>query len=60
MNDNLKSLVEWYIECKETLQKVENFYGIYLPNVRYNTPAYDELQTNYDNAYKQLKIKIKE
>ena len=50
-----EDIIDWYIECKQTLYKVETFYGTYIPTVGYNTPAYFEIVENYNEAYRQLK-----
>jgi len=56
--DEELSIIQWYIECKELLDKVKTFYREYI-DIGYNDPAYNELENNYKSAYKELKKLVK-
>lgn len=58
---NKKEILEtisWYIECKETVYKIERLYRQFL-DIGYDDPGYFELKTNYNKAYKELRNTIK-
>lgn len=50
----VKSIVDWYIECTEVLYKVERLYMKFLP-IHYNTDPYFELRFIQECSWKQLK-----
>lgn len=59
LDDDIKERIAWYIECKETLEKVQNLYRKWL-DIGYGDDAYTELLNNYHSAYSNLKSILQE
>lgn len=52
--EEIKNIIDWYLECTEVLYKVERLYMNFLP-IHYNTDEYFELKMIQDCSWKQLK-----
>lgn len=53
-----KEIILWYLECKNTLNKVTTLYREYL-NIGFQDNAYKELNENYNHSLKELKNLVK-